>query len=167
MFSAGCHGNDVRRFWQNIIKNGIFHPSVVSKCGFLWHNCVIIKKAHTMFNENNDSWLSLRSCLVLSFVIKCGWGKQDRKDLILSIFIHILHKAAGTLTYRRDKQSWNRTLSLIICKDISGKLTSSTRNHVNNVGIIKNNKILQDMLKDWISTPKRCYKAFFTIKVVG
>ena len=68
------------------MKNGIFHPSVVSKCGFLWLHCVIIKKAHTIFNENNANWMSLRSCLVLSSVIKSGWGKQDRKNLIFEHF---------------------------------------------------------------------------------
>ena len=36
-------------------ENGIFHPSVVSKCGFLSLHCVIIKQAHTIFNENNAS----------------------------------------------------------------------------------------------------------------
>ena len=48
-----------------------------------------------------------------------------------------------------------------------GKLASSTRNHGNNVGTIENNKILPDTPKFWISTPKKCYKALFTIKVVG
>ena len=48
-----------------------------------------------------------------------------------------------------------------------GKLASSTRNHGNNVGTIENNKILSDTPKFWISVPKKCYKALFTIKVVG
>ena len=68
------------------MRNGIFHPSVVSKRGFLWLHCVIIKKAHTIFNENNASWMSLRSFVVLSSVIKSGWGKQDRKPLIFEHF---------------------------------------------------------------------------------
>ena len=45
-------------------------------------------------------------------------------------------------------------------------MQSSTRNHGNNVGTIEN-KILPDMPKFWISTPKKRYKALFTIKVVG
>ena len=39
------------------MKNGIIHPSVESKCGFLWLDCIIIKKAHAIFNENNASWM--------------------------------------------------------------------------------------------------------------
>ena len=73
---------------QKIMKNGILHSSVVSKCGFLWLRCVFIKKAHTIFNENYANWMSLRPSLVLSSVIKSGWGKHDRKTLILSIFMH-------------------------------------------------------------------------------
>ena len=68
------------------MKNGILHPSVVSKCGFLWLRCVFIKKAHTIFNENNASWMSLRPSLVLSSVIKNGWDKHDRKTLIFEYF---------------------------------------------------------------------------------
>ena len=61
--------------------------------------------------------------------------------------MHRKHKAAGTLTYLRVKQSLNRTSSLIICKDMFEKLASSTRNHGNNVGTIENNKILPETPK--------------------
>ena len=48
-----------------------------------------------------------------------------------------------------------------------GKLASSTRNHGNNVGTIENKFFLPDTPEFWISTPKECYKALLTIKVVG
>ena len=68
------------------MKNGIFHPSVISKRGFLWLHSVIIKKALTIFTEKNASWMSLRSYLVLSSVSKSGWGNRGRKNLIFEHF---------------------------------------------------------------------------------